>query len=210
MTNGASRRISNPLAWFKQPSSWLSLAAAVVSVSTFFLVYANPGRLQIILPEEVGLAFNRDSTLTLYVPVTLSNSGAPRTSRHVVKMVAVVEDASPADGVSGHHTLWWRFEHVFVGKDAYLLKYPDKAGVGTRDYLDYRGRTFPFAISGGMSIGKIVEFYQPSGKADSSVNGFGLTLTVHTTDSSTKASGWYSCGADPLPTKTIQWCQREE
>lgn len=111
--------------WLKEPSSWLALVATCISISTFFLVYAFEGELRVILPDRVGIGLD-NGYLTTIVPITFTNTGAPRTVRHVRQVKALVEPKVTTNTKNPSITMFSLQEKKFVGNDEYLKMFPEK------------------------------------------------------------------------------------
>ena len=192
--------------WLKQPNSLVALSAAIVSLSTFFLVYENPGKLKVVLPVEVGLKL-RGEKLELIVPLTLTNTGAPRTSRHVVTLLAELRPQS--DQRAEPLVLQWRSEWKFVGYLEFNKRYPGKGEPGVEDYIEYVSRAAPFAVVGGQSISKVVVFEQKGGAVDNKVLGeFRLNVTAQTENGRFKQAAAFSCGMKKIGGGVFDWCER--
>jgi len=146
--------------WIKEPSSWLALAATFVAVATFFLVYADPGELKLILPDRVGLQYGgSDRKVSMLLPLTFTNTGAPGTWRHILSVTAVLSPEERVPEGTQNLTLAWEFERAFIDKREWLNKYP-KEDQRTEDYAAYVGRAFPFSLAGGASRSKLFEMHQ--------------------------------------------------
>ena len=144
--------------WVKQPSAWLSVIAAIISISTliisistFYLVYARKGDVLVILPDKVGVSLSNGDALLL-IPLTFTNTGAPRTVNHVTHVTATLRDMKPHE-ISGNEVdLHWRFELTTIGNLQYFQKYPEEekkrkdTKTAADDVVQYVGRTFPFAL----------------------------------------------------------------
>jgi hypothetical protein len=194
-------------AWLREPSTWLSLSAAAVSLGTFYIVQAKPGRLIVVLPDRVGLLFFESSAgrkLSLVVPLTFTNTGAGPTLRHVTSVHATLSP-EPAEG-DDNCKFAWQYEKQFVGAREWLAKHPDENS-GTEDYFDYVGRAFTFTLSGGTSKLKFLEMIplasSPPGK---NVKDFGLVTEVfHDGNQVTRVQQRYRCDTDLVYTQHI-WC----
>jgi len=127
----------------REPNSVISLSAALISITTFYLVQAKPGKLQVVLPAEGGLRLGERS-VELISSMTLTNTGAPRTRKHVVTVLAELRprEQSAVQPLA----LGWESEWAFIGSLAFHKKYPDQAtGERKPDYLDYVSIAAPFA-----------------------------------------------------------------
>lgn len=111
--------------WFKQ---WLPVVAAVVaaiiSISTFYLVYAQKGEVQIIMPDKVGVSRLSGGSALLLIPLIFTNSGAPRSVNHVTHVTATLRNLDPNQTAGNQVDLHWRYELTTTGKLQYLQKYP--------------------------------------------------------------------------------------
>jgi len=174
--------------WIKQPGSWLSVVAATISISTFYLVYAKKGEVQVIMPDKVGVSLSNGSALLL-IPLTFTNTGAPRSVNHVTHVTATLRNLDPHMVAGNEVDLHWRFELTTTGKFQYFLKYPEKKveekkrtgkGIRTDDFVDYVGRTFPFALYGGTSVNKLFDFVQNTGVFQTSLRSFELEVRAET------------------------------
>ena len=138
--------------WLYQPSSWISLVAALISVTTFFLVYAYRGEVRVIIPDRIGVALT-SGDLSVLMPLTLTNTGAPRTARHIVRISATLEGIAPLQGSPATINVRWRME----------LKYAKSNDTNyMHDKLVYVNRAIPFALFGGTSTQRVFELVQDS------------------------------------------------
>ena len=197
--------------WARQPSSWLALIALAMSAATFFLVQASPGDLLVILPDSVGilriapLNAGAGQRLSLLLPLTLTNTGAPCTWRHITQVAAELEATEPATQVL-RVNLAWEFEHRFLGSQQYLEKYKKALDEGTVDYLDYEGRAFPFALRGGESTARLFQLRgNLEGQQLSRLESFTLLVTVKTTRGYEREARQFRCN-DRIGAKEFQWC----
>ncbi|MDD5559962.1 hypothetical protein [Candidatus Methylomirabilis sp.] len=193
------------LGWLKQPNSWLSLSAAIVSIVTFYLVQASPGKLMVVLPVEVGAIYLRGN-LELLVPVTLTNTGAPRTRRHVVTVLAELRPQEQA-GIKPV-VLRWASEKKFMGYLAFNKEFPGEGEPDVEDYEVYVSRAAPFAVSGGQSITKVMKFKQKAGVLEKSwLKSFELKVIAKTEDNEFTRTAVFSCAIEIGEVKT-DWCER--
>lgn len=201
--------------WFRSPSNWISLIAFLISTVTFFLVYANPGKIRVIPSEAVGIGLYK-GYFSLAAPLTLTNTGAPRTVQHITKITAVV-NAETSTGVKTAE-MYWLFERSFVGRREYLAKYPElkKESDDDRDSIDYfkfENRMAPFALFGGTSESKVFQFGQETGSKSpfANLDHFKVTFKVKTESSTYRARDiYYSCqNPDPLSEMSYKWCHAQ-
>jgi hypothetical protein len=213
-TNGKKHPWLMP--WIKQPGSWLSVVAAIISVSTFYLVYAKKGEVRVIMPDKVGVSLSNGSALLL-IPVTFTNTGAPRTVNHVTHVTATLRKLDPQEVAGNEVGLHWRFELKTIGKFQYLQTYPDRKDeeknkkgdvANNDDYVDYVSRTFPFALYGGTSVNKLFDFVQDAGVFQRSLRSFELEVRAET-DSKAVSSQVvkYFCEGEELR-KDYRYCLR--
>ena len=198
--------------WLRSPSNWISLAAVIISAITFFLVYANPGKILVIPSDTVGIALYK-GYFSLAAPLTFTNTGAPRTVQHIIKVTAKV-DAKTSTGEKTAE-MYWLFERAFVGRREYLAKYPELKTESDHDpddmdYFNFENRTAPFALFGGTSESKVLQFGQETGSESpfEALEAFEVTFHV-TTDSSSYGTGnvHYICqNPRPLREKSYKWC----
>jgi hypothetical protein len=195
------------IGWMKQPNSWLALTASIISFATFYLVYADRGRVELILPDRIGIQYDVSSDVVeMLLPLTFTNTGAPRTQRHILRVTALVSPAQPPAPGNTNPSLAWEYEKVFIGEVEWIKKYPDRNS-NTRDYVDYLGRAFAFALHGGESKFKLLDMMQSQGKlAGRSLNDFTLTAEVLLDTGSAKAVQRYSC-TDTLVSTSFKWCK---
>jgi hypothetical protein len=202
------------LKWIKEPSSWLALTASIISIATFFLVYADHGTVDLILPDRVGMKYDALSdTAEMLLPLTFTNTGAPRTQRHVLRVTALVSPAqSPAAG-NTDPAFAWEYEKVFIGKLEWEKRYPDwfdkyPEDRNNADFVDYLGRALAFSLHGGESKSKLFNMLQSNGKLSGrSLSDFALTVEALLEDSNKKVAGKYSC-IGPVVNTTFKWCKR--
>jgi hypothetical protein len=193
------------LRWLKEPPSWLALSAAVVSISTFFLVYANPGKLQVVLPVDVGLRL-AGSNLELLASVTLTNTGAPRTRRHVVTLLAELRPQEQPD--IQPVALRWESEWAFIGYLEFNKKYPGQGVPAVEDYIEYVSRAAPFAVAGSESITKVMRFRQRSGSTEKRfVGSFQLRVIARTENKEFTQTAVFRCAAEIGEAK-YDWCEK--
>jgi hypothetical protein len=192
--------------WLREPAAWVSLSGAFVSVLTFFLVYANPGKLQVILPVDVGLHL-QSGNLEVILALTLTNTGAPRTRRHVI---TVLTELRPEDQSSFVPlTMRWESEWTFVGALEFFRKYPDeKKRKQTYDYLYYVSRAAPFAVIGGQSITKVMKFTNRERKLQKDVlKRFQLKVLIKTEKEEYTQTALFECRTD-IGEDQFDWCER--
>ncbi len=202
----ASEFLASLLKWIREPASWLALAAASVSVATFILVYAYPGELRVVPPDRVGLHYlGSDRRLEMLLPLTFTNTGAPRTWRHVLRVTAVLATDGRRPEGTRDPALAWEYEDAFVGKREWLAKNPG-ADQGTVDYLTYVGRALPFSLAGGVSQAKLYRLLQydgtPSGKA---LEKFTLVISVLQEDGRVEVARKYAC-REEVTDDRFTWC----
>ena len=198
--------------WLKNPSSWLSVIAAVISVATFVLVHADPGDIKVVLPDNVGVK-HVDGELLLLVPVTLTNTGAPRTVRHISSMTAHLNEDRKDRGNANTVALRWRTIFTLLGRAEYALKYriEDKSSLKDQDFLDYDSRANPFALYGGNSTQKTVEFRSRKGAfPGKTIASFTLTVVGATNDGREFPSiaTYYHCENIVLGGESFQYCDK--
>lgn len=172
-------------AWFRQPSSWLSLVATVISVTTFFLVYAYRGEVRVIVPDEIGVALV-DGDLSVLLPLTLTNTGAPRTITHIVRVMATVKEFTSEKKSAATVEVRWRRELKYTKREN--TPYLD-------DELEYLNRAVPFALDGGKSTQKVYELIQVGTGFKRSIGNVSLTVHITTAESGLFASktAYYDC-----------------
>ena len=193
------------LRWLKEPNSWLALSAAVVSISTFFLVYANPGKLQVVLPVEVGLRL-RERNLELLASVTLTNTGAPRTRQHVATLLVELRPQEQPDFQPV--ALRWESEWAFIGYLEFQKRYPEKGEPWVEDYVVYVSRAAPFAVAGGESITKVMKFRQRLGNADRRfVGSLQLKVIARTENEEFTRTAVFRC-AEEVGKAKYDWCEK--
>lgn len=180
------------LDWLQQPSSWLSLIATVVSLTTVYLVNLSAGSLEVQLPEEVGVKANPNSTrdVDVLVPVVFYNTGAPRRQRIVT---AISGELSPPNTLS--LPLRWIDTQNFMGKIEYESRYPDKKIPNVQDYVVYQSRSVPFVVAGGDSEYKMLHLVPPTWFFRGIIReltAFKLVLVVKTSDETFKVQGAYA------------------
>ena len=193
MKNNSAQNI---LKWFAQPSSWLSIIAAIVSVTTFILVYTYKGKIEVILPARVGFCLE-EGDLSILLPLTLTNTGSPRTVSHIVRITALLEDIAPLNEMPTEINVYWRT----------VLKYEAGKDI-THDSLKYISRANPFALFGGTSTQNVFELVQ-FGKGFSKRYIDGFKLTVHVlTNSGTyySKSEYYQGGHNHLEDNNYSYC----
>jgi hypothetical protein len=188
--------------WLQQPNSWLSLSAAILSIITFYLVQANPGTLEVVLPANVGLRLRGDG-LELLVPMTLTNTGAPRNHRHVITMVAFLQQKEKPVV-----PLRWESEWTFLGYLEFNRKYPGHKEGEHQDYIDYVSRAVPFVLVGGQSLTKLIKFTSRAGVINNNrSNRFELKVVVKTEHKEFAQTATFMCAAE-ISQQRFDWCER--
>lgn len=174
--------------WFRQPSSWLSLVATVISVTTFFLVYAHKGEVRVVVPDELGVAL-LDGDLSVLLPLTLTNTGAPRTTTHIARIMATVKETAPTGTSAATVEVRWRRELMYtkIENTPYL-----------EDELKYLNRAVPFALNGEQSTQKVYELIQVDTGFKPSIGNISLTVRVTTAESGLFVSetAYYDCRSE--------------
>jgi hypothetical protein len=193
--------------WVKQPNSWLSVIAAIISLSTFYIVELRKGDVQVIMPDKVGVRLSQSGDYAiLLIPLTFTNTGAPRSVNHVTHVTATLRNMDPHEISDNEVEFLWRYEATTVDKFEYFQKHPERRkewhDVGTMsDIVVYAARTFPFALNGGTSASKLFDFVQrDGGKFQQSLRSFELivhAMTPSETVSTSKAVR-YICEDDKL------------
>jgi len=193
--------------WLKNPSSWISLSACIISLLTFFLVYADKGRIKILLPYSVGIGISSETNdLDIVVPATFSNTGAPRTMRHILLITGHVSSLDESVHLD-NGPLWWTYENKFVGEEEFFRRYPTKKNDGDkRDYIVYEGRAIPFTLKGDESITKIMELEMPGTHPDVVPGEFKIELILHTESGNVRESKAYKCPHGNLQLGEATWC----
>lgn len=131
--------------WLKSLSSWLSFSAIIISLYTFIVVDLNPGRLIVVLPQEIGVMLNYDGGIDLLVPTVIYNTGAQRKQRVVLDITADLTDET--NQVFKYR---WRDSWDFIGKIEFEKEYPqNRARLPADEYIIYDSRRVPFIILGG-------------------------------------------------------------
>ena len=208
--------------WWREPSSWVAMIGAAISIGTFVLVQANPGSLVVVVPDRVSIRLpapvapqqggtggssEADDTLSLLLPLTLTNTGAPRTWKHVTRVLATLTPSRP-EQPGGPVDLVWEFEHRFVGEHQFRKEHPD-VPVGNADYLAYDGRALPFALKGGDTTTKLFELQARRSEGHlSSLATFDLAVAVETSRGRKLKSRRFHCRA--LSSRDFQWCSIDE
>jgi len=200
MSNIESKNVTR---WFLQPSSWISLSAAFVSIGTFYLVYGNPGELKITLPTEVGLRLAHCKidvcNIELLAPVVFTNTGAQRKYRQLIAVSAEIRHGK-------EQTLFrWKSEWKFVGKLDFNKMYPGKGEPDVTDYIVYVGRATPFVIGGGKSISKLLKFESPHINLVLQKN-INLLINVVTERGVSEVTQHYIC-RQTISENKFDWCE---
>jgi len=180
--NGAGHR--SFIQWIKQPNSWLSVIAAIISLSTFYLVYTRKGEVKIIMPDKVGVSLSNGNALLL-VPLTFTNTGAPRTVNYVIHVAATMRNIDPHEISDRSVDLHWRLELTTVDKWRWLEKNPEQKvdreyWAEKYDVVQYVGRALPFALYGGTSATKLFDFIQDRGSFQQSLRSFEIVARAET------------------------------
>jgi hypothetical protein len=188
--------------WFMEPASWLSLSAAVLSASTFFLVYADRGQLTVLLPDQVGIA---GQPLAVVIPLVFTNTGATRTHRHVVEATASLVFGPQGQLQQSVIPLRWQYEVQFV------RQYPDANAEKTAEVVDhavYVNRAFPFHIAGGISVGKAYRFEpRDSSLRKAEIGPLDVEVRVRTETETVLLSGKYRCPG--ALNANYSWCLKD-
>lgn len=190
---------SNVIFWIKQPSSWLATIATLISLITFFIVYEYKGKLIVTLPDRIGICATGD--LSLIVPLSITNTGAPRTVRNVIRITAYIEDIAPLKEYPTKVFVRWRMETKFVpipGSTSHL-----------HDSIGYVNRVVPFAVHGGISSEKVFNFIQNgTGFEKKIIDNFTIRVRVET-DNGTFYSrkSYYNCNHMDISQDLFQYCE---
>ncbi|ABQ25937.1 hypothetical protein [Geotalea uraniireducens] len=195
--------------WLKNPSSILSLIATILSITTFIFVYVDKGKIEILLPHNLGIGITSNTkNFDILVSAAYSNTGAPRTRHHIQHITASIKSLGKTTPLDGEYK--WTYEQRFVGADEYLSKHKERKDEGLRDYLDYVSRAVPFTLKGGESTAKTIELEGAKGTDLLLPSRLQLKLTVHANTGSYVASAIYVCPAVPPKLKEITYCERQE
>ena len=185
-TSGASLR-----KWFRQPSSWLSLVAVVVSFLSYYMVYEFPGKLIIHLPDRVGVHLEGERVFLVY-PITFINTGSSRMHRQILRLTSVLTSAGETVPFA---TIRWAYEKKYVAAGP---------NATTLDNLVYENRASPFDLPGGTSVTRIYDFHQHVGNyRKSHLSQFDLLLVVKTDKDSITCRGRYTLDEQQLSDPTI-------
>ncbi len=195
---------SKPLRdWLKQPASWISLGAFIVSISTFFLVYAYQGELKVLLGDEVGVT-SAGGRLRMVIPLVFTSTGAERVHRHVMRVAAVVKPLNGDEAQILSVPMRWEVEVQFISRKEFRRRYPDAAEPGSIDVIDYVNRAVPFHLAGGSSVLKTYQLDQNAPSPNlSKLRAFELVMTVWTEKEVLHTSATY-LGPGELNSK-YQW-----
>jgi len=196
--------------WIKEPTTWLALAATFVSVATFILVYADPGELKLILPDRVGLQYvGPDRKVEMLLPLTFTNTGAPRTWRHILRVTAVLSPQGRVPEGTQNLTLAWEYERAFIGEREWLKKHPNENS-HTVDYADYVGRAFPFSLAGGVSQSKVFQMLQfdKGALSERKLDNFTLVVVALQEQGRVEVTKKYAC-RDEVSSDQFTWCSLE-
>jgi hypothetical protein len=215
-------------AFFKAPASWISMAAAAISILTFYFVYAHTGALTVLLPDRVGLT-NGTVRFGVVIPLVLTNTGAARRHRHIVEAATTLVFSPVGETQPRSIPLRWEYEVQFVGRLDFEQKYPDKdqrspalkspapksaapespaQATEVDDYVTYLSRAFPFHMAGGTSLVKVYQF-QPVDHAfrATQVGTFRLLTRIRTESETFEVSGTFTCPGKIGGNYT--WCLRD-
>jgi hypothetical protein len=168
------------------------------------------------MPDKVGVSLSSGEALLL-VPLTFTNTGAPRTVNHVTHVTATMHSIVPSQPQREEVSLHWRFELTTVGKWQYFLKYPEQKKdegywAGTDDVVEYVGRAFPFALYGGTSATKLFDFIQDGSGFQGSLRRFELVVRAETPSGrvSSKKGVTYICNEATLTERYLYCSQQYE
>lgn len=191
--NNSSRQV---VKWFSQPSSWLSIIAAILSVITFFLVYAYKGDVRVILPDKIGIGLEKGD-LSIILPLVLTNTGAPRTVIHIIQITASIEGIAPLQEPPNEVDVRWRAEVKFVNEEEYM-----------QDHIEPINRAVPFALFGGTSTQRVFELVQIGrGFSKSNIDGFTITVNVITDAGNyNSTASHYDCDHIKMINNSIEYC----
>lgn len=190
--------LSNFISWFKQPSSWLSIIATLISLITFFIVYEYKGKLIVTLPDRIGVCATGD--LSIIVPLSITNTGAPRTVRHIIRITAIMEDIAPLKDNPTKVSVRWRMETKFVPRPGYSH---------LDDSIGYVNRVVPFAVHGGTSLEKVFNLIQIGrGFEKKFIDSFTIKVKIET-DNGTFYSrkSYYNCYHIDVKEDVFQYCE---
>ncbi len=192
--------------WFKQTSSWLSLLATVISITTFYLTNLRNGVLEIQLPEEVGVRLNTDLSIDLLIPTVFYNTGATNNQRIITGITGTVV-------LSDSQTFNFRWQDTwdFMGRLDFETRYPEEiAKTPVGDYIIYNGRSVPFVIPGRHSDYKMLRLVPLEAiTLGNDMPIFQLTLVVKTTNKNFETAGSYS-SKKQLVSEQYMWFHKSE
>lgn len=189
---------SNFSTWFKQPSSWLSIIATLISLITFFLIYEYKGKLIVTLPDRIGICAS--GNIAIIVPLAITNTGAPRTVRHIIRITANITDIAPLNDKPTKVSVRWRMECKFVPRPGFSH---------LNDSIGYINRVVPFAVPGGTSAEKVFNFIQYDGDFEKDfVDNFTIQVKIET-DNGTFYSrkSYYNCNHIDIKMDVFQYCE---
>lgn len=191
--------------WFRQPGSWLSIFAIIISLITFYILNISKGTLEVQLPEDVGIKLNIDSTVDVLVPVVFYNTGSPKSQRVVTSI-----NSTLTDNINQKISLFWTDTQEFIGAAEFESKYPDKVSPGVKDYIIYKSRSVPFIVPGGDSDFKILHLVPEKLKITiKEFSSFELTLVVKTNDENFTVKASYSGNINLSPVEYV-WFNKSE
>jgi len=174
------------LRWIRQPPSWLSVIALTLSLLTAYQVSLKPGQLQIIMPDKVGVALSKYGYAQLLLPVTFTNTGATQNIKHVTHISATMRRIDPHLIPDNEVAFHWRFELKTKSRsgcaccEATEERKSEKSMSLLNDAVEVESRTFPFAVDGGKSIGKLLDMPQEKWAFQAHLNSFELVVYART------------------------------
>jgi hypothetical protein len=143
--------------WIKSPSTWISLAALLISVITFYLVYLDAGTMVIYPAEQVAIQIRPDSSFILTVPTVLYNTASSGKWK-TIKDITVTARIRDRDGTPHTTRLGWVSTSRFMSKLDFEKNYPTEAQADVVEYFVYESKKVPFSISGKQTTFKLLNF----------------------------------------------------
>ena len=192
--------------FYKTPSFWFSLFAAVISAIGFYQGNLRAGTLKVQLPEEVGVMLNYDTSVDFLVPTVVYNTGNPGDQRIVTTITA--------DIIADNNQIFkyrWRDTWDFIGKIEFESRFPNNiARLPAEDYIIYNSRSAPYVVSGGDSDYRVVRLRPlDSDGVIPDLSRFTLVYTIITSNGKFQHQGVYAYQSGLRPGQYV-WFQKSD
>jgi hypothetical protein len=134
----------------------VAIPAFVLSIITSYSLYWNPGKIEIYMPDEVGLNLNQSPSLQIYT--TFSNNGSPNKWK-------IIRDINATGWI--HYSksdeeikFDWRYVFHFISREDYEHNYSALNQAIPNDaefYTIFESAKAPFIVPGEGTVSKLLK-----------------------------------------------------